>query len=337
VFAAPECEAEEPAQEARFLTIQPNHDVVVYLNEAETGTVWPLAQMAQRTSAGGGLAQTFALTRESVYQALESGLTLEAILRFLTEHSKTGVPANVAQSLTEWGRKREALVFRTEVALGINLPESTPRTTRLGNHFSLLPRTAARSLRDYPVRDHDDFARPAWRVNEEGQVSVLEGVDAVALARLSQFADRDGTRWSISAASVQRAHDRGIPAEQILGWLHDHLANPLPAIVETAIRNWSSPASVFLGDLLMLQVTQAQASAMILSSRQFRPFLLGHVPPNGFIVRPEKRAELEQLLSDLGFTVSGSYQMAALGDGATTEACPGQVPSGRRTQRGRRG
>jgi hypothetical protein len=337
VFAAPECEAEEPAQEARFLTIQPNHDVVVYLNEAEAGTVWPLAQMAQRTSSGSGLAQTFALTRESVYQALESGLSLEAILRFLTEHSRTGVPANVAQSLTEWGRKREALVFRTEVALGIDLPESPSRATRLGDHFSLLSRTAARSLRDYPVRDHDDFARPAWRVNEEGWVSVLEGVDAVTLARLSQFADRDGSKWKISAASVRRANDRGILAEQILGWLHDHLAYFLPPIVETAIRNWSSPAHVFLGDLLLLQVPQAQACTMILSSRQFRPFLLGQVPPNGFIVRPEKRAELEHLLSELGFVVGGAYQMAALGDGDATEARPSHVPSGRRARREQQG
>jgi hypothetical protein len=76
---------------------------------------------------------------------------------------------------------------------------------------------------------------------------------------------------------------------------------------------------------------------MILSSRQFRPFLLGQVPPNGFIVRPEKRAELEHLLSELGFVVGGAYQMAALGDGDATEARPSHVPSGRRARREQQG
>ena len=64
--------------------------------------------MARRVSAPGERVQTFALSRESVYQALESGLTPEAIRDFLSRHSKTGLPDLVAHSLAEWGRKREA-------------------------------------------------------------------------------------------------------------------------------------------------------------------------------------------------------------------------------------
>src|SRR5262249_24062494 len=74
VFGAPELAADEPAHDPKFLTVQPNFDVQVYLNVADASAVWPLSQMARRTSTGAGLVQTFALTRESVYQAQESGL-----------------------------------------------------------------------------------------------------------------------------------------------------------------------------------------------------------------------------------------------------------------------
>lgn len=122
VFGAPERVASEPVYEPKFLTIQPNHEIVAYLNEADPRAVWPLAQMAQRVSARGERVQTFALSRESVYQALESGLTPEAIRDFLSRHSKMGLPDLVAHSLAEWGRKREALIFRTGMTLGAYPP-----------------------------------------------------------------------------------------------------------------------------------------------------------------------------------------------------------------------
>jgi hypothetical protein len=328
VFGAPERAVVEAAADSRFLTVQPNHEVQAYLDDADASAVWPLAQMARRVSATGGLVQTFALTRDSVYQALESGLTLEEIRQFLLTHSKTGLPDNVARSLSDWGHKREALVLRTEVALGASPPGSgdsfhdAPRGKRVGERFVLLPRTAARGAKGCLVVDHKDRPHPVWEVDEEGRVSVAKAADSIALARLGQFADPCPGGWQITAASVRRARDRGIPAEQILDWLDGHLANELPPVVETAIRNWSGASRVFLGSLLMLQVPEPQACAMILSSRRFRPLLLGHVPPNWFIVQPEKQAELERLLTELGFAVGSSYRLTEPREGDAAEAVP---------------
>jgi hypothetical protein len=339
VFGAPELATTPPEYDPKFLTIQPNFEVLAYLDAADPSAVWPLAQMARRASAAGGLVQTFALTRESVYQALESGLSLDEVRQFLLEHSKTGLPANVGQSLVEWGRRREALVLRTDVALAAHPPgqeDSLPGSSKarpVGDRFVILPRTAARAQKEGTVLDHRAFAHPAWRVDEDGRVRVSEGADSVTLARLGQFADPDGKAWRITAASIGRARDRGIPAEQVLGWLHDHLTGALPPVVETAIRNWSRPAEVFLGSLVMLQVRQPQACAMILTSRQFQPLLLGHVAPDWFIVRPEKRAELEQLLAELGFTVGGAYQLAA---GPAADAAGDAGPPARPGRRARK-
>lgn len=318
VFGAPERSVSEPSYEPKFLTVQPNHEILAYLNVADPRAVWPLAQMARRVSAPGERIQTFALSRESVYQALESGLTPETIRDFLSRHSKTGLPDLVAHSLIEWGRKREALILRTGIALGAGPPGSArpfagmAKARPVADPFVLLPPTATCGLKECLIRDHHAFARPTWQVDEEGRVRVTDAADSVCLARLAQFADSEGKHWVITAASVGRARERGIPAEQILGWINDHLSHELPPIIKTAICNWSSPSGVFLGELVMLQVNQPQAYEMVRDSPRFQPLLLGAFPPNWFVVRPERRPELERRLTELGFALGASWKQSAL-------------------------
>lgn len=145
VFGAPEIAVSQPEHDPKFLTIQPNHEVFLYLDTADPSKVWPLAQMTRRVSAPGGLVQTFALTRESVYQALESGLSAAEMERFLQEHSKTGLPANVSRSLAEWSQHREALVLHVDVLLGAIPPSAgiprkpSPKGNSLASNSSSCP------------------------------------------------------------------------------------------------------------------------------------------------------------------------------------------------------
>jgi hypothetical protein len=175
-------------------------------------------------------------------------------------------------------------------------------------------------------------------VDEEGRVRVTDAADSVCLARLAQFADPEGKHWVITAASVGRARERGIPAEQILGWLDDHLSHELPPIIKTAICNWSSPAGVFLGELVMLQVNQPQAYEMVRDSPRFQPLLLGAFPPNWFVVRPEKRPELERLLTELGFAVGASWKQSAIPERSKTgDGSPRDNPERKHRKRRRAG
>ena len=335
VFGAPERAATETSFDEKFLTIQPNHEIIAYLDVADPRLIFPLAQMAHGVSASAERVQTFALSRESVYQALETGSTPEAMKAFLTRHSRTGLPDLVARSLTEWGRKREALVFRTDVALaaspvdGVNPFQDSAEARPVAGSVVLLPPAAARGRKGWLVRDHQAFARPVWEVDEEGRVRITDQADSVCLARLSQFADPAGEDWLLTAASVARAHERGIAAEQILDWLRDHLSAGLPAIIETAIRNWSHPAAVFLGELVMLQINQAQAYDTIRNSPRFQPLLLGAVPPHWFIVRKDKQEDLQRLLTELGFAVGAAWKQAAAGgrgDDGSPSRKPGRKP-----------
>jgi Helicase conserved C-terminal domain len=300
VFAAP-TPTPLPETSPQFLTVQPNHEIVAYLNNADAAAIWPLARMARRDSTTSGLVQTFTLTRDSVYQALESGLMLEEMQRFLREHSTSGLPANVAVSLAEWSRKREALTLRSGVALLVAPAEPAV----------LLAKSALAGKKPAVVVDHHRAPAVCWRVEEEGRVHLQKNADAVALARLSQFADADADGWRITAASVRRAREHGLRAEQILAWIEQHAGQATPPLLETMIRNWTDGGGVFLGELLLLQVPQEQACTVLREQRRFQSFFLAQLPPHWFIVRPEKRAELERLLEEMGFATTVAWKPAS--------------------------
>ena len=148
VFAAPEHVNAVSVSESKCLTIQPNYDVLLFLNEANAESAWLLPRFAKRTSAPDNRVQTFALSRDSVYFALEAGLTLEQIRNFLHRHSKTGVPDNVERTLMEWGQKREALVVQSDLALAIHPNEigaGAKNSRAIGARFRLFDAKARRT------------------------------------------------------------------------------------------------------------------------------------------------------------------------------------------------
>ena len=80
MFGAPEVAAAEPDHDPKFLVVQPNHEVQVYLNAADASAVWPLAQLARRVSGAGEVVQTFAgLSPVALQIAAVSQLALPTI------------------------------------------------------------------------------------------------------------------------------------------------------------------------------------------------------------------------------------------------------------------
>ena len=256
--------------------------------------------MAHRVSTTSGLVQTFALTRDSVYQALESGLTLEEMQTFLREHSTTGLPENVAVSLAEWGRKREALTLRSGVTLLV--APSEPAV--------VLAKPALAEKKPEVVVNSRHAPTVCWRVEEDGSVKVDKKADAVALARLSQFADGDGGAWRITAESARRARARDT---RRAGSRLDRATRraEAPPLLETMIRNCTDGGGVFLGELLLLQAPHEQACAVLRKHQRFQPYFLAHLSPNWFIVRPEKRGELDRLLHEMGFATTMAWKPVA--------------------------
>src|SRR5207244_13428412 len=88
LFGSPEIEPVPKAGKGRFLAVQPNLEIVAYLESADASQICTLARFAGVSRATGPV-RTFALRRESLYAALESGMTLDEVRRFLSEHGKT--------------------------------------------------------------------------------------------------------------------------------------------------------------------------------------------------------------------------------------------------------
>lgn len=328
VFGAPEIELRKATGLTPCLTVQPNCDIAAYLDAAEARQIATLARFADRTSAQGQV-QIFKLGRESVYRGLESGLSAEKIQKFLAENSKSPVPDNVQKLLAEWAGKRESLVLRTGISLAISpKPTDLPKTGRaVSELFTLLPaikpKEAETEFKGWVIQNHVGPLAKAWKADELGHVQ-KSGQDSLSDARLALLAEGSNSDWQITESSVTHAKTKGLSPDQMLAWLSAHLSHSTPPLLETAIRSWTGRASVFLGQLPMLQVTRPQARDAILTSPAFRPLLAGHIPPDWFLVQPDQLAELKRLLEQIGLTPTETYQLPV--PGTSSKPIPVVVP-----------
>jgi hypothetical protein len=316
VFGAPEVEASLKPGDARFLTVQPNLEVVAYLESVDARQICTLSRFASGTTRASGPVQTFALRRESLYRALESGMTLDEVRAFLIKHGKTELPANVERMLSEWACRRESLALRRGVALALGPAESRTRGRVLNSNVFLLPsiamKTAAKEFAGWTILDHEDKPERTWTTDELGSLTTNSG-HSISQLRLARIADRVASGWQITRQSVERARTSGMTADQILGWLGEHLTAEVPALLKVAVRNWIGRQSVKLRQVQLLRIMHPEAKEALLHSATFRPFWGGHIPPDWFLVREEYLSEVRGLLERLGFTIGDSLDPPPLG------------------------
>jgi Helicase conserved C-terminal domain len=306
VFGAPEIEAAEKPEKARFLTVQPNLEVVAYLESADAPQISKLCRFALCAPGASGPVQTFALRRESLYAALESGMTLDEVCGFLSEYGRSELPANVKRMLSEWAGKRESLVLRKKVALALGPAEDQPRARALGGNIYVLPsvspKTAAKSFEGWTILDHEGEPERTWTTDELGNLAT-NGGHSILQMRLARIADPVPTGWQVTQESIRRARMSGLSADQILAWLGAHLTAKIPALLEVAVRNWTGRQGVRLSQAQLLRIVQPRAKEALLHSPTFRPLLAGHIPPEWFLIREEHLSRVRTLLEGLGFTI----------------------------------
>jgi hypothetical protein len=80
----------------------------------------------------------------------------------------------------------------------------------------------------------------------------------------------------------------------------------------TAIKNWAGArGKAFLGDLVVLQVRDPKAYEALRVSARLRPFLVGAIAPDCFVVAADKRDELSKLLGE-GFALDAACTLEAV-------------------------
>lgn len=297
-----------------------------------------LGRIASRESTT-GIVQSFKLTRESVYRALEGGMTPAAIESFLTARSRNGVPANVSHSLSEWSRKRDALVVRRSVALGANWPEGheAVRGRVVGTRFVVAStRAATKVAEDLRLTAESKTPVRNWKVDEHGAVFPGEPVSLIGKARLRRFASFSDGSWRITPESIRAARDLGIPADQVLAWLGAHLGHEVPPVLASAIRNWAGGREkVFFGDVVLIQVSDPKAFEALRRSARLQPFLKGVLAPGCLVVAANMRKDAGKTSRRVWVRARRALQARIGGRGGRRRAhLPGKS---RRPQKARKG
>ncbi|MCI0474930.1 MAG: helicase-associated domain-containing protein, partial [Anaerolineales bacterium] len=90
--------------------VQPNFEIVVYLDTAMPPQLALLEQYAERLKTQEHTAH-YRLTRETVYHGLERGGALDALVAALQKGSSVPLPANVLTELREWNARREKITL----------------------------------------------------------------------------------------------------------------------------------------------------------------------------------------------------------------------------------
>jgi hypothetical protein len=322
IFGAPEVEP-PTASTGQFLVVQPNFDVVAYLDQTDAQGIGSLGLLLENLKPTLGPVQTFRITHEAFYRALELGLSYERAIELLQQASQHALPANVLQTLQDWSARRESMIVRRKVIL-LGFASPNERDAYLakgagracGDRWVIVDagqKLSGHALDGALKGDKDGGQRPLV-VNEQGIVSHQGPLDTFQIGRLHHFAELRSSEWRITPARMKSAVEQGLKPALVIYWLSDMLAEPIPPLLEHALLSWTGkPESVKLGSALVLQVPDPELFEIISQSELFRPMLQGSLETGWLMVRPECAKELARLLADYGFAV-------------TTDLTPGKLP-----------
>ena len=204
-----------PAETQTAWVVQPNFEIVVYLDRATPQQLAFLERHAERIQAQQHVAQ-YRLTREAVYAALESGSTLEKLLTTLETTSGRPLPQNVAVNLREWAALREQMTIYRRAQL-LEFPDSAAHACGRAKPGGYTRR------RSFPAGDGRpggapaetakkvDYSQPLARclsAHEDGLLGVVLQPDDLLLgAQLDRWAER--LEWPVAAEPDERGGGRG--------------------------------------------------------------------------------------------------------------------------------
>jgi hypothetical protein len=293
--------------------VQPNFDVMVYLDRTTPPQLAFLERHAERTQSQQYMAH-YRLTRESVYQGLESGTTLEAFLEGLGRHAQTPLPQNVTVEIREWAAFREQVILHHRADL-LEFADAAARDAMLttnidgravGDRYLLLASTVSprKPLPKSVGRvERLNYAQPlpkVLRADETGRLQ-LKGaaIDLLIEAQLDHWADRtkDG-QWQLTPATVRAFIKAGGRIHELIDLLTARLAHHLPPLLELALRNWSGrrTKSAELERFVVLRCFANDGLHAILTSKRLKPYLRGTHEDKLVFFMPDHIEEVQEIL-----------------------------------------
>jgi hypothetical protein len=292
-------------EERAAWVVQPNFEIVVYLDRATPEQLAFLERHAERFQTQQHIAQ-YRLTRPAIYAALESGSKLDRLLTTLEGGAGRPLPQNVMSEIREWAALREQVTLyrRARLLEYGDTPARDADVKRLsgvaiGDRFLLV---SARQVTQAHALTRVNYAAALAKclvADEEGVLITTQPLpDLLLNAQIGRWAVPSGARrWQLTQDSVAAGVKAGFGLAELLKLLADRLIHPVPRLLDVALRAWAGERSaVNLTGVTVLQCAQPVIFEAIVTSARLRPFLRGELAPDLVVI---DRAQLEALQEQL--------------------------------------
>ena len=301
--------ASSPAGAAPAIVVQPNFDILVYLDRVRPADMAFLERYLERAQVQQHTAH-YRLTRDSIYRGLESGITSGDLLDRLAGLNGGSLPQNVQVEIRQWAAARERISLRRFAQL-VEFADSEDRDaavqrgirgTPIGDRFMLLAPDSPRPRVQRQV-DHNLLPVRCLSVEEDGQLLLDSGLrDVVIEAELDGWAERQSPDcWLLTRVSVSSAIQQGRRTTDLFKWLDARRKSLLPAWLRVAIQSWAGGRTdATLMPAVVLHVRLPDACEAIAASATLRPHLQARVGVNTWIIKPGHEAALREKLAWAG-------------------------------------
>jgi hypothetical protein len=317
-----------PSSEARqtALLIQPNFEVIAYLDQLTADAVQALSYMEIKR-----IDQQIAvleLSRPSIYRALESGNSLDGILQCL-ETNSTGLAANVRTSLQEWAKKRERLSLYSDYCL-LEFASKTERNqalSKLSNARAVAERfiAVAKRPKDLNISSYHNYKTAPKRVirfNQDGSFQLRGASDLAARAVIGAYAlpkTNPSTKTKQAAKhfvfNMKKIQQEGFSAsaqQSFTARVEGRIPDAQAALIDIWQGKQKQPSSA---SIAIFQHAQARALA---SHPEIAKHLDAPLNPTSYVIKSGAEKALRKALNNLGLSLETSLDTNLKADQVTT-------------------
>jgi hypothetical protein len=308
-----------PPVHAQTLLVQPNLEILAYRQGLTPGLIIRLGCFA--TWKGLGPACTLQLQPESVYRALEAGLSIETILQTLEQHGTRAIPPSVIDSLRTWSQKRDRITLYPAAALlefgsSEELGEALARglaAVRLSDRLALVPHEDLIDYRHFRLIGTRDYSLPPDRcvtVEADGVTLTIDLArsDLLLETELPRFAvpveraTANGRRqFRLTPESLAAAREGGLSIQALETWFLQRTGVPLSPAARLLLSGPLLPPSV-LRRHLVLHLPAPEVADGLLQWPQTRGLIAERLGPTALAVLEEKVDRLREQLVLLGLS-----------------------------------
>jgi hypothetical protein len=317
----------------KTLLVQPNLEIVAYRQGLTPTLVGRLARFAAWRSLGS--ACTLQLGPESVYRALEGGLTFEGILQTLEQHGTRALPAAVVDSLRTWSNKRERisvypsaalLEFGTAEELDAALSRGFPGV-RLSDRLAVV---ASESAIDYSLfrltasRDYAAQPEQCVALDEDGVTLTvdLNRSDLMLESEMARFAEPVGgpggggaagaagaassngrRQFRLTPASLAAARSAGVNGQTLEAWFRQRVGQPVSPAALLLLTGSQEPPPT-LRRHLVLHVASEELADGLVQWPATRGLIQARLGPTALSVAAEDLTPLREQLSRAGISLA---------------------------------